>query len=290
MKQGQASCLPFNPSKTSVIPKPPMDDQQFRELLDFLGLSWKGYRKVRKGVKKRVAQYMQERGFRSMNTFVLSLEKDREQRRQVETLMTVPISRFFRDRNLWPTLEKKVIPAAVAQEKTKIKVWSAGCASGEEIYSFKILWEEWARNRDRIPELELWATDLNAGLLDRARAGIYSASSLKELPERMRSRYFRPAKGTGWKISDSLKRGIQWKVRNLLFDEPPAKNFQIIFLRNNLLTYYKEELLRPALGKVIEGLYPGGFLIIGAHEKFPKELVQLTPFPHDPSILQKTLI
>ena len=103
-----------------------MDDQQFRQLLDFFGLSWKGYRKVRKGVKKRVGRYMREHGFHSMEEFLWTLEGNREQRGQGEKLMTVSISRFFRDRGLWQAVEKYLLPEIVAREIQKIKVWSAG--------------------------------------------------------------------------------------------------------------------------------------------------------------------
>ena len=250
-----------------------MDDGQFRRLLDFLGLSWKGYRKVRKGVKKRIDRYMQGLGSRAMDSFLSALEKNPGQRAQVETLMTVSISRFFRDRKLWATIEKHVLPMIIAKEKQKIKVWSAGCASGEEIHTFKILWEELGRNLEQLPMLELWATDMSVELLDRALTGVYSSSSLRELPEGWRSRYFRSVKGNRWAISDSLKEGIHWKVHNLLIDEPPSKECQIIFLRNNLLTYYKDEIQRPALGRVIESLSPGGFLIIGAHEKLTTKIL-----------------
>jgi chemotaxis protein methyltransferase CheR len=158
---------------------------------------------------------MEELGFRSMDAFVLSLEKNRERRRLVEKLMAVSISRFFRDRKLWETMERHVLPAIIAEGKQEIKVWSAGCASGEEIYSFKILWEEWARNQDWTPELELWTTDMNPQLIERARTGVCSSSSLKEVPEEWRSKYFRPVKANRWAISDFLKEGIHWKVHNL---------------------------------------------------------------------------
>ncbi len=232
---------------------------------------------------------MQEHGFRSMDAFVLSLEKNREQRRQVEKLMTVSISRFFRDRKLWETMERLVFPAVIAEGKQEIKVWSAGCASGEEIYSFKILWEEWGKNQDRTPELELWATDMNPELIDRARTGVYSSSSLKEVHEEWRSKYFSPVKANRWAISDFLKEGIHWKVHNLLVHDPLSIGFQIIFLRNNLLTYYKVETLRPALANLIETLSPRGFLMIGAHEKLPREFTELPPFPHHPNIFQKQI-
>ena len=223
-----------------------------------------------------------------MDQFLSALEKDREKRRQVEKLMAVSISRFFRDRNLWKTIEGQILPAILARESQKINIWSAGCASGEEVYSFKILWEESRRNRAPFPELELWATDMNPELLERARAAVYSSSSLKEIPEEWRARYFSTVKGSRWTISDSLKEGIHWKVHNLLRDESPANDFQIIFLRNSLLTYYEDGLLRPALGRVLESLSPGGYLIIGVHEKFPPGFPALLPFFHNPNIFQKT--
>ena len=264
-----------------------MEDQQFRQLLDFLGLSWKGYRKVRKGVKKRIDRYMQGLEFRTIDPLLSALEKNPEQREQVEKLMTVSISRFLRDRKLWETMERHLLPAIIAEGKQEIKVWSAGCASGEEVYSFKILWEEWGKNQDWIPVPELWATDMNSELIDRARTGVYSSSSLKEVPEEWRSKYFSPVKGNRWAISDFLKEGIHWKVHNLLVHEPPSDGFQIIFLRNNLLTYFKDEILRPGSAKVVKSLSPGGFLIIGAHEKLPSGFQELPPFPHHPNIFQK---
>jgi chemotaxis methyl-accepting protein methylase len=263
-----------------------MDDQQFRHLLDFLGLSWAGYRKVRKGAKKRVSRYMQQLGFRKIDEILSAMEKNPELRKQVEILMTVSISRFFRDRGLWQALEKHVLPEIIVKKDEKVKVWSAGCACGEEVYSFKIVWDAMRRRFERLPDLELWATDMNPIYLDKARAGIYPASSLKELPTENRSEYFRPVKGNYFAVTDSLKEGILWKVHNFLSDDPPQMDFQIIFLRNDLLTYYKDEVKKPALGRIIESLAPRGFLIIGCHEKLP-ESGRLVPFPHHPNIFQK---
>jgi chemotaxis methyl-accepting protein methylase len=264
-----------------------MDDQQFRRLLDFLGLSWKGYRRVRKSVKRRLARHLQDRGFRGMEPFLSALGTDWRHRAEVEKLLSVSISRFFRDRDLWRAIEEFVFPELIEGENQKIRVWSAGCARGEEIYSLRILWEEWARERDQLPELELWATDMNPEILDKARGGVFSSSSLKELGEEWRFRYFRPQKASFWAISDSLKIEVRWKVHNLLTDDPPHKEFQIIFLRNNLLTYYRDELRIPALVKLTEALSPGGFLMIGSHEKLPKDFTEIESTTFHPGIFQK---
>lgn len=265
-----------------------MDDQPFRNLLDFLRLSWAGYRKVRKGVRKRVSRFMQEFGFRGIDEFLLAIERNPELRKQVESLMTVSVSRFFRDRRLWQALEKHVLPEIIVKRDEKVKVWSAGCACGEEPYSFKILWDTVKRRVERLPELELWATDMNPLYLEKAREGIYPLSSLKELPPEWRVGYFSSGTESHFAVSDFLKRGVLWKVHNLVTDVPPQRRFQIIFLRNNLLTYYQDEIKEPALGRIIESLAPGGFLLIGSHERLPAESQALVPFPHHPNIFQKT--
>ena len=265
-----------------------MDDQPFRNLLDFLRLSWTGYRKVRKGVKKRVSRFMEEMGCRRSDEFLSAIERNPELRKSVEILMTVSVSRFFRDRRLWRILEEPILPEIIARRVEKVKVWSAGCACGEEPYSFKILWDTMQRRFERLPELELWATDMNPLYLEKARRGIYPPSSLKELPPEWRAGYFSSGTGSSAAVSASLKEGISWKVHNLLTDVPPQRGFQIIFLRNNLLTYYPDEVKEPALGRIIESLAPEGFLIIGAHEKLPAESQAFVPFSHHPNIFQKT--
>ena len=81
-----------------------MDDDQFRLLLDYLGYSWRGYRRVRKGVKKRIRRHMQQLGCRHIPSYLNMLTLQAETRQECEMLMTVPISRFFRDRHIWQML------------------------------------------------------------------------------------------------------------------------------------------------------------------------------------------
>jgi chemotaxis protein methyltransferase CheR len=265
-----------------------MDDHQFRRVLDFFSLSWKGYRRVRKGVKKRMARHMQDRGFREVGQLLSALGRDPEERAAVERLLSVSISRFFRDRDLWHAIEESVLPAVIAGKTSKVKVWSAGCARGEEAYTFKILWEETRRRLGQMPVLESWATDLNPDYLERAREGVYSAGSLKKLPDEIRSNYLRPLPHQRYSLADAIKEGIRWKVHNLCRDNPPAEGFSLIFLRNNLLTYCQDTIRDPALSKLIDSLAPEGFLIIGSHEKLPLGVTTLSAFLRHPSIYRKT--
>jgi chemotaxis protein methyltransferase CheR len=264
-----------------------MDDQQFRQLLNQFGLSWDGYRKVRRGVKKRIARHMQEIGCRTMQEYILALDQDKDARQHCERSMTVSVSRFFRDRALWQIIENQILPTIIRENGNRVKVWSAGCACGEEVYTLKILWHVFGRRLQRLPELEIWATDMNPVYLNKARAGIYPYSSLKEIPEEFRALYFKPGpEEQTYAVAEHLKKGINWRQYNLLLSSP-GTNFQIVFLRNSLLTYYEDELKAPAFQKVFDSLAQGGFLIIGSHEKIPSGVQGLLPVGHHPCIFQK---
>jgi chemotaxis methyl-accepting protein methylase len=203
--------------------------------------------------------------------------------------MTVSISRFFRDQRLWEVLQEEILPGLIERHREKIRVWSAGCASGEEVYSIRILWDNLGESMAHMPELEITATDMNPMYLERARAGIYASSSLKEVPEKFKSVYFqKTADSKRYSVDSELKRGIIWKTHHLLSD-PPGSQFDLIFLRNNLLTYYQDESKKSGLEKVTNCLASEGFLIIGSHERLPHEAPALLPFGSLSYVFTKTL-
>lgn len=252
-----------------------MDDHQFRQLLNRFGLSWRGYRRVRKGVKKRIRRHMKALGFLDFEAYLLALDKDMALRAQCEVLMTVSISRFFRDRGFWESCENQILPEIIHRHREGVKVWFAGCACGEEVFSFTILWDRLQDQFKAMPDLEVLATDMNAVYLERAQLGLFSRSSLREVPADVREKYFkRQEEANQYRIAPSLERGISWRFHNILH-EPPDRDFHLIFLRNNLLTYYEDGLKIPAFQKVVDCLVPGGFLIIGSHEKLPLETKDL---------------
>jgi len=189
---------------------------------------------------------------------------------------------------LWKIIEDQIVPEILRENREKVKFWDAGCACGEEVYSMKMLWETLRSRFDSMPDIEVWATDINPVYIRRAREGIYSISSIKEVSKELREIYFLFQEDENvFRITPLLQKGISWKVHNILHDFE-ENNFQIIFLRNNLLTYYRDEINQPAFQKVVNSLVHGGFLIIGSHEKLPYESNNLVPFHDQPSIFKKT--
>jgi chemotaxis methyl-accepting protein methylase len=259
-----------------------MNDEQFRQLLDFFQYSWAGYRKVRKGVKKRVSRHMQELQCGKIETYLDLIRHDDRELEECRRRMTVSISRFFRDRNLWLALESEILPGLIETEPGNMKVWSAGCARGEEVYSFVMVWHRLKAGSNRLPGLELTATDIHPDYVSKAQAGIYTRSSLREIPEEMRDDYFDRHRGGGrYDLKPMFKKDIIWRVQDL-FSDPPGAGFHIVFLRNNLLTYYRRQSIKAPLAKIIDSLNPGGWLIIGSHEKLPSDATGLTRNPAAP--------
>lgn len=256
-----------------------MDPRDFTLLLDRFALSPEGYRKVRKGVQKRIARHMQELRCPTMQAYLERLDTGGDAETEARRLMDVSISRFFRDGPLWRILEEEIFPALIREHPGGLRVWSAGCALGQEVYSVAILWAMLAGKTAAMPPLELWATDVNPAYLARAIEGIYPAGALDRIPEEERMRFFLPAGKRSFRVVDGMRQGIRCQAHDVAADPPPARVFHVVFLRNNLLTYYRKEIVEAALPAIADSLAPGGVLVIGRKERLPDSLRGLHPHP-----------
>jgi len=247
-----------------------MDDPQFRQLLKFFNLSWKGYRKVRKGVKKRIARHMQTLDCRRIERYLQILATDKTAQNACLDLLTVSISRFYRDRRVWTVLEENILPDLISRHPERIRIWTAGCARGEEVYSLKMAWAELDLETAARSRLEIVATDMNSDYLARAQEGVYNRGSVRELTAQQLGRHFKSSRG-GRRLSilPELKTHISWACQDLVAEQAPSGLFDIIFLRNNLLTYYRDPQKSAAFARVTARLGRNGILIIGAHERLP---------------------
>lgn len=268
-----------------------MDDRTFHLILTFFGLSWPGYRRVRKGVKKRLVQHMRECECQSVSEYLKLLEENPAAKKKAERLLTVSISRFFRDPEMWEALET-CLASRWAEDAEgafipPFKVWSAGCSCGEEIYSLKILWMRLEQRLPNVPPLMVWAGDTNPEVLEKAVAAVYPKSSVQNISTETLEKAF-TATSKKFTVREFLKKGIRWLRHDFISDPPPASDFDLIFLRNNLLTYYLPSVILPAFSRISAALRTGGFLVIGLKEAVPLTGVPLKPRPEHPCIFEKT--
>jgi len=256
-----------------------LSDTELRILLDRLDRPWCGFRKVRKGVKKRLRRQMQALGCSTIEQYLQQIHHRQTAMEGCQEALRVTISRFFRDRQLWQTLQTDILPDLVNRFPAPIRIWSAGCACGEEPYTLAMVWGE----LESSVKVDLLATDASLACLDRARIGRYPASSLKEVPVDLKEKYFQRKKGGRQaQIRHDRLPPIRWQKHDLLDPSPGSNVFHLILLRNNLLTYYRGSALETALGRILAWMAPNGYLVIGAHEHLPPEKTSLVKSPSCP--------
>lgn len=262
-------------------------DADFQRVLQAFGLLRRGYRKVRKGAKRRLCTLMQARGVASVSDLLERCHRDVGLSEDVRRALAVPISRFFRDQRLWHVLETHVLPGIVGWSGNIVRIWSAGCARGEEVYSLRILWEERAALGVVGPMVELWATDFHCGLLEVAQGGVYQRSSLKGVSAERQAGWFHDLGADCVMVFERLKEGIFWRCHDVSVDAPPSRGFHLVFLRNNLLTYYAPAIQQKAFGTVVDSLKEGGFLVLGHRERPPLGFWPLIPCAANSHLFRK---
>ena len=243
-----------------------------RWALPRLGLRWPGFRKVRRQVCKRVARRMTALGLAQVAAYRAYLEHEAEEWDVLDSLCRITISRFWRDRGVFEHLGARVLPElarrAQAEGRETLGAWSAGCASGEEPNSLKILWELGPGRGFPGLRLELTASDADANLLRRAGAGVYGAGSLKELPAAWREAAFEP-EGELYRLRPRFRAGIAF-ARQDIRRRMPKGPFDLILCRNLAFTYFDEAGQRRVARRLARRLCPGGVLLLGKHETVPE--------------------
>ena len=158
----------------------------------------------------------------------------------------------------------------------------------EEPYTLTMVWENLAATRPSAPALDILATDALPDCILRAETGRYPRSSFREMPENLEMRWFQKERGgRWWQIDARLRQRVRLRVHQLL-DDPPAGPFQMILLRNNLLTYYQGPAMVAAMERIAVTLPKGGVLIVGSHERPPRLSTALTRDPECPWIYKRS--
>jgi chemotaxis protein methyltransferase CheR len=205
-----------------------------------LGRRWAGYRKVRRQVCRRVRHRFADLGLDGFDAYRAHLEARREEWAVLDGLMNVTISRFNRDRGVFEYLRDEILEPGM-------RVWSAGCASGEEPYTLALLCDG----------LDIIATDIDPMMLRRAEAARYPPSALRELPDR--------SAFTHGVLDERYRRHVTFKQHDVR-DDPPPGPFDLVLCRNLAFTYFDEATQRDVLRRIASVT---NVLVIGAHERLP---------------------
>jgi chemotaxis protein methyltransferase CheR len=196
------------------------------------------------------------------DAYRLYLERNAHEWNALAGLCRVTISRFWRDRAVFESLRDLVLPAL----GPAVSAWSAGCASGEEPYSLVLA------AADARVEVHVVATDVDPGLLGRARRACYPESSLRELPADLRARAFEDGC-----LRPEYREPVDF-LRHDVRDGAPGGPFDVTLCRNLVFTYYADELQLEIGRHLVRSLRPGGALAVGAHEAVPDAL-EVAPWP-----------
>jgi len=184
--------------------------------------------------------------------------------------ITTNLTSFFREPHHFEFLTDTVVPDIMARRmpgRRRMRIWSAGCASGEEPYSIAIALREAIRSFAAWDILIL-ATDLNPKVLARSEAGIYSAEDIRHLPEKVVRRWFRKCAGQRqdrYAVSQALRDLVCFRPLNLMDDWPMRGPLDAIFCRN-VMIYFDKATQRTLVDRFADLLTPGGYLFIGHSE------------------------
>jgi chemotaxis protein methyltransferase CheR len=242
-------------------------DEFLKETAPLFGLHWRPFQ--RRGVKRKIERRIIEIGFSNFDEYLLRVQEDPDEQSYLSKILTVTISRFFRDKKVFNLLENSIIPTIIKnkKEKDEFKLWSMGCASGEEAYSLLLLWKEKFEKVYPQIHLSILATDINEKLLERAKEGRYKKSSLKEVSNEVLRRFFKME--NGFYILDRLIRGsVEFKKHDIIHEEP-FYGMDIVFCRNLAFTYFSKEYQMHVLKKISRSLREKMYFIIGKDEFLP---------------------
>jgi len=245
-------------------------------------LAWPGFRNVRRTVCRRVDRRHRSLGLVDVAAYRAHLEASPSEWEELRMLCSIPISRFYRDRRVFESLEHLVLPelatAAIQRGDPTLECWSAGCASGEEPYTLSILWR--LRLSDRYSsrlQFRVLATDIDPVLLDRAVAACYRASALKELPVSWRAQAFDQHAGE-YCVRAPFRAAVRIAHQDICATMPDQQ-FDLILCRNVVFTYFAPELQHELARRLIDRLHPGGALVLGLHESLPPGIPGVVPWP-----------
>ena len=216
-----------------------------------------------KQMKRRITSFIEKYGISAYCAFLEEIRVNKELYSQFINYLTINVSEFYRNPVQWDLFEKKVITEIVRYKKniSDIKIWSSACSTGDEPYTVVMILNKFLP----LEKISVIATDIDNEAMNKAKAGIYTARSLKELPREYIEKHFMQIDHEVFQVSEKVRQCVQFKQLNLLRD-PYPKDMDIILCRN-VLIYFTEEAKDYIFTEFSKALVKSGVLFIGSTEQ-----------------------
>jgi two-component system CheB/CheR fusion protein len=243
-------------------------DGTFRKLLEKLnaehGFDFREYKEA--SLVRRIRRRMRQVRIDTYDAYATLLDRHPDEHKALIDSIIIKITRFFRDPEAWAALAEKVIPQLLedAAESRCLRIWSAGCASGEEPFSAAILVAEGLRVQPGAMDVKIYATDIDENALGAARTGLFRLEQLKEIPAPILSRYFVAEGPQTYRIARDVRKWCIFGQHNLVRDAP-LSHIDLLICRN-VLIYFNSELQDRVLPRFHYALRDRGFLFLGRSE------------------------
>lgn len=212
-------------------------------------------------MKRRIVSLIQKHKFTGFEEYVAMLKKDKDLYEEFMNYFTINVSEFYRNPDQWKMMDETVIPELISRFGKNLKIWSAACSTGDEPYSLVMALSK------HIPlnQIKIYATDIDKQVLEKAKAGLYSAKSITSVPPEFKKKYFTDMGNNTFQISDEIKKCVTFREHNLILNDY-QKDFNYIVCRN-VLIYFTEDAKEDVFRKFFASLKPGGVLFIGSTEQ-----------------------
>ncbi|AKG24715.1 histidine kinase [Calothrix sp. 336/3] len=216
-------------------------------------------------IKRRIYRRMALYRLEHLDDYVRYLQENPAEVQALYQEILINVTNFFRDAVAFEALKREVFPAIMSDRSpdSPIRIWVAGCSTGEEAYSIAICLLEFLAHQPRQPAIQIFATDVSEMAIEKARLGIYQANQVMGVSSERLQRFFTPVEG-GYQINKTVRELCIFARQNLIAD-PPFSRLNLISCRN-VLIYFGASLQKKVLPMFHYGLMPTGFLLLGSSE------------------------
>ena len=252
------------------VAQPLLEEEQQAALRDIFtqlhlrtGHDFSNYKRAT--ILRRIERRINVRGLSSLSTYTTFLNETPEETQALLKDLLISVTNFFRDREAFHYLETTVIPRLIQNKKADepLRIWIAGCATGEEAYSIAMLLAEQMEDKREAPLVQIFATDIDETAIATARDGWYTLNDAADVsPDRLR-RFFTP-EAEGYRIKRDLRESILFALHNVIKD-PPFSRLDMITCRN-MLIYFNGTAQNRVMETFHFALKPGSFLFLGSSE------------------------